>query len=916
VTTLGVTYCTIVRQFTGMDPTTPHTIVVVSHTHWDREWYHPLPVMRHRLAALIDTLLSEPDGRPFLLDGQAVVLDDYRALRPERLPALQNALRTSAVEAGPWYVLPDMLIPSGEALVRNLLEGGRTVRELGGTPPPVLYSPDAFGHAAAGPALAAGFGFGVAVVWRGYGAEGHPRSTATRWKHPSGAVVLLSVLPPGGYEFGASLPLTEDLAALRWRSMRDVLLTDSPLPVVLLPNGADHHARQIGRPAALEHLAAVAAPHAVVADSLRGFAERLLLGAQRPDVVLPSLTGELRDSSGRTWSLQGTFATRAHQKRRNAGVERLLLREVEPWTAMAWFLHRAPVPTLRSAWRTVLTTHPHDTLCGCSIDAVAAAADLRWDDAESHALAIRDDALRVLTACDPTVQRGLEPIWRSTLILRNPAARARGGVARLRLIDADVSDPVGPGSASRTGARVAQTPGAPDWSGDELMQVVSRTRAFDRVESPQHYPRNAIVRVSEMLAWVDPMPAYSVQPVALADLVTVVRKVAQRDRVRGTPSELNGPAWRITSSMQGVSAAHVPTGARIQPLGWLESTTDAGDTYTPSLRGQPLIGRWSAPTLISRGPLRAEWECTTSIERPRTSVTAATDPVARQQPAREMTTVSATATLAMHAGTDWMELTIRGENPAGDHRLRWVLPLPGSLHTHACIADAAFGPIQRETVVRDPRTEWVQEKRIPTAPLHRWLLLTGPSYGLGIVSDGLAEYELLPDGHLAITLLRAVGELSRRDLPERPGHAGWPQATPAAQSRGEFTARFALVAVPHDMETALATIEATADDVLMPLTGDTWRGVGTALTDFPGLALEGEGLVFSAAKQSDDGEWLVLRCINHRAGPVRGTWHLPRPATEVRLSRLDESLGLALTGTGPRIRFEAPAYGIVTLLVR
>ena len=42
-------------------------------------------------------------------------------------------LRDGRLEAGPWYVLADELIPSGEALVRNLLAGRRTLRRFGAT---------------------------------------------------------------------------------------------------------------------------------------------------------------------------------------------------------------------------------------------------------------------------------------------------------------------------------------------------------------------------------------------------------------------------------------------------------------------------------------------------------------------------------------------------------------------------------------------------------------------------------------------------------------------------------------------------------------------------------------------------------------------------------------------------------------
>ncbi len=889
------------------------TIVVVSHTHWDREWYQPAGVFRQRLAALIDTLLDQPDGLPFLLDGQAIVLDDYAAVRPERIEALAGALREHSLEAGPWYVLADMLLPSGEALVRNLLEGMRTVRDADGTPPAVLYSPDAFGHAAAGPVLAQGFAFGVAVVWRGYGSPTHPATAVARWEHPSGASVLLYHLPRDGYEIGSALPTTAATAAARWRAMRDPLLSRDALGVVLLPNGADHHARQAERGEAIRMLAAAAAPDLVEVDSLAGFARRLI--ASSNDVTLPVVTGELRDSTGWTWSLQGTFATRARQKRSNAQVERVLTREAEPWAALAWYMAGWQQSTLRAAWRTVLATHPHDTLCGCSVDDVAQAADARWADASHQALAIREDAVRVLVACDPVVQRDLEALWRPTLVLRNPAPRERGGAVRLRLIDAIVGDPVGPGTAARSGARVAPPPAPPEWSGDDVMQLLHRSRQFDRVESPSHYPRNAVVRASQVMAWIAPIPGYGVQPVVLAQLNALVQPVPAKLRVRGTETELAGPCWKLVTSLAGVTATHAATGAKLPSLGWLESVTDAGDTYTPSLRGEAITAHWSAPRLCARGPIRAEWELHAAIARPRHAVASAVGPSGRDVVSRDVVSVSATATVSLDAGADRIDILLRGDNPAADHRLRWVLPLPGSMRTDQVTADAAFGAVVREHSERDPR-EWSAEQRTATAPLHRWLYLTGESYGLGLVSDGLAEYELLPDGHLAITLLRAVGELSRRDLPERPGHAGWPAATPAAQSLGPFEARFAIVALPMDRQSALQQLAMTADDVLLPVEGDTWRGIATVLSPFAGLTLEGDGLELSAAKRSEDGRWMVLRCINQRPVAARGVWHLPRGATEVRLSRLDETPGLPLTGTGSRIRFEAPAHGIVTLLVR
>jgi alpha-mannosidase len=361
-------------------------------------------------------------------------------------------------------------------------------------------------------------------------------------------------------------------------------------------------------------------------------------------------------------------------------------------------------------------------------------------------------------------------------------------------------------------------------------------------------------------------------------------------------------------------ASHV-TGLVLNPLGWLESVTDAGDTYTPSLRGAPVVARWSAPVATERGPLRATWLLGTRLERPRQTIPKATELAPTAALNATSVTVSATASMSLCAGADRIDITIAGENPAGDHRLRWVLTLPDGLRTDHVFADAAFGAVERVVDRRDPNTS-TAERRLTSAPLHRWLWFSGEAQSFGVVSDGLAEYELLPDGCVAITLLRAVGELSRRDLPERPGHAGWPAETPLAQSQGPFAARVALVALPANRDDALVRLEQAADDMLLPLTGDTWRGVASRLADFTGLTLQGDGLAFSSAKRSECGQWLVLRCINQRAVPVDGVWFLPRDITEARVARLDETAGGVLATSGTQVAFEAAPHAIVTILVR
>lgn len=63
------------------------TIHLISHTHWDREWYRTFQQFRLQLVNLVDGLLdllaSDRDYKHFMLDGQTIVLDDYLLMRPE-----------------------------------------------------------------------------------------------------------------------------------------------------------------------------------------------------------------------------------------------------------------------------------------------------------------------------------------------------------------------------------------------------------------------------------------------------------------------------------------------------------------------------------------------------------------------------------------------------------------------------------------------------------------------------------------------------------------------------------------------------------------------------------------------------------------------------------------------------------------
>jgi alpha-mannosidase len=341
------------------------SVVVVSHTHWDREWHQTFEVFRLRLcemvASLLDILDADPQFRQFMLDGQTVCIDDILELRPSLHPRLLAHIQSGRITIGPWYVLQDELLVGAESIVRNLQEGLRSAGRFGQAMR-IGYLPDAFGHIAQMPRILRGFGIETAVVWRGVG-DAAPGSE-WRWRAPAGAEVLCLFLPEG-YGNGHR-PGTDPHEALgRLRSQMAHQLPLSRASVMLWMNGNDHQPAEPHLPGLLAALARALPDIDIEHASLERAAQ---LVRERVDVAaLPVVAGELRRSSPTVPVLSGVWSSRTWQKVAHDRAQALLVRFAEPFLAFAGSDRREP---LRHAWRMLLKCQPHDSICGCSIDEV------------------------------------------------------------------------------------------------------------------------------------------------------------------------------------------------------------------------------------------------------------------------------------------------------------------------------------------------------------------------------------------------------------------------------------------------------------------------------------------------------------------------------------------------------------------
>lgn len=363
------------------DPSS-RTAILVSHTHWDRAWYLPFEAFRFRLVRMVDRLLdlleSDPAFHSFTLDGQTILLDDYLRQRPGNEARLKALIGSGRLICGPWFVLPDLFLVSPESVVRNLQIGLRMGGSFGG----VMregYVPDPFGHFAQLPQILNGFGLTSFLFMRGLGEEDKRRAgTVFRWAAPDGSEVLTHYMIDGyfnaaslGYPttFGRHDGLTPDpdKAAAQIRETLDKLAPLQKESVFLLNNGFDHMPEEPRLPGLLEEIRSripdLDLRHGTFAD----YVAAVRAENRTHEVVEGDLLGNADHPI-----LSSVFSTRVYLKQQNHRAQSLLERVVEPLLAFSASraAHADTAFAVEDAWKRLLSTHPHDDICGCSHDAV------------------------------------------------------------------------------------------------------------------------------------------------------------------------------------------------------------------------------------------------------------------------------------------------------------------------------------------------------------------------------------------------------------------------------------------------------------------------------------------------------------------------------------------------------------------
>ncbi|MFI6299609.1 alpha-mannosidase [Nonomuraea sp. NPDC050790] len=891
-------------------------IVLVPHTHWDREWYEPFQRFRLRLVALLDEVVETMEREPgyhFTLDGQLACVDDYLEVRPENRERLAALVRSGRLAVGPWQILLDEFLCSGENIVRNLELGLSRAEKFGGAME-VGYLPDMFGHTAQMPQILRRAGLEYACVYRGVPAK--VVTEAFAWVAPDGSAVRTQYLPEGGYGNGVDLihgaGELEERAAAFARRMRPWHGPEGPL---LAMYGTDHSAPVAGLP---ELVAAMGARM----DTLSGYIQAL-----DPSVEgLPRVEGELR-SHARANILPGVISVRAHVKQAMGHAERMVERYAEPLAAL-WG-EEWPGRFLDMAWWRLVDASGHDSVTGCGVDETAQQVAARIAEAEHLGQAVRDMVTSRLSASvpsdgvlvvnpTPTVRRGVV----LTQVAGQDPLAGSGGLLHTQTLEYEptllLDEEMDPELAfSFIHGPELYGQHITGWNVEDgvLTFTVARTtdQVFDTADIAAAAEGVARVRIlaepRRTVAAMVEVPALghtSLRPVewkpGLAPLVGITP-------VRVEGQVMDNGLLRVEVAADGTLTLADRDGVAVVGAGRIVDGGDAGDTYNYAppvgdrLVSEPVVVEvspvWSGPLVAALDVRRTYlWPATepepmTGPDYPRVPQLAAPDP---GRGAATVETVVETR-VELRAGEPFVRLRVEFDNRVNDHRVRLHVPLPEP--ATASYAEGQF------TVVARPLTAegGCGETPLPTYPASGWVA----AGGVAALLEHVTEYEVA-DQELALTLLRSVGYLSRNRNALRPEPAGPQIPTPAAQSRGLRSVSLALMPYSGGWREIPAAAETFRHDLLAV--------AGTGAGDLPeprqGLSVTGEGVVMTSLRVRD--AWKELRVVNYATSSTTAT--IEGTFTEARQADLRGRPGTALPVTKGRLDLPLTPWEIATIQFR
>nr|MDO8085201.1 glycoside hydrolase family 38 C-terminal domain-containing protein [Candidatus Sigynarchaeum springense] len=752
-------------------------LCIVSHTHWDREWYLPFEGFRFKLVYTIDKLLKILDNDPrfanFTLDGQAVVLEDYLEIRPQNRPKLERYLKEGRISAGPFYILPDEFKISPEAHVRNLLLGKQVVESFGVKPMPVGNLPDDFGHIAQMPQILQGFNIDNFIFTRGLGDEVDTLNTEFDWIAPDGKTSVLAINQPLGYGNMANATRDRPISAAieQAKHVRDKLKKRAATNVLLLMSGVDHLSPEEHLPDLVEQFNALGTEgfmkHVTFMAYLDAFRAAL------KGTKLKTFTGPMQ--GGREHLLLEDIVTcRIYLLQENLKNEALLERWAEPFSVLAELATRKafsyPKDYLWHAWRYLIKNHPHDSIGGCSIDAVHRDMVNRFMHvSQLGGILLRDAVRHLVPRIDFYPGKG-EPKAAADvfeLLVFSPSPTARSGIVHFWVQTAELGEDKCP-EVFQVIDGDGKVLHVENWREPDIKKVFPYWKPFDAFYKFEFEARD-VPGLGYKTFYV--RPTDDAPPAVDTSWVKVTR---------GETTAIETPLHAIKINQNGTFDLTDKTlGHELKGCCLFIDEPDFGDEYdfVPLPEKHEIITTGKARASVKAIDIH-ERRATAAISVPfRIPASLTPDRKARSG---EMVDLDIDMFVTLHKGSRRVDIKIAINNVAKDHRLR--IGVPSQISTASKIVQQHFCVLEKPLKIPEGKN-WVQKPQATDFHDH-FFAVTGTrgdkAAGLAIITRDVQQHEVnehdFGQTSMITTLFRAVGWLGR------PNQGAGPDvATPDAQ---------------------------------------------------------------------------------------------------------------------------------------
>ena len=861
-------------------------IFVHSGTHWDREWYQSFQGFRFRLVDTINDLIEGLNSTPgydvFHADGQTIIFEDYFEIEPQNRDKVTQLIRDGKLIVGPWYCMPDEYLCSGESIIKNLRRGIKISRSFGVEPAKNAYICDIFGHAAQTPQIFAGMDLHHTVLGRGTNEHTTPRFF--RWTAPDGTDVrVFRLQDTHGYsDFTAVGNGDQDENALRARLKEyiDERFATSNIPIVFTVDALDHnpmHRRVANHLRLLRELYPQAEIYHVsidrVGEAVDAYAD-----------VLPRVYGELCETAkvnaGYVHLITNTLSSRYPIKKANDTLQTRLEKWIAP--AYALGLTRASLGYLDLADKYLIQNHPHDSICGCSIDQVHRDMMYRFDQTRMICDEVQKTVDATLTGDLSAYQIGeyAPAAAGDDLVVRivNPLPYARE-----ETVEVTVNFPKNYHKYQEPfGYEAICSFKLYDATGAEVPYGI-----VDIIHNPANDAYTLSVRVkltaggvTELLVKKHVMPSRYPGSLLTSQRTAENEHIAMRVNNDGTID--------VTDKATGVTYA-----------GLLAAIDDGeigdGWYHGPMAIDREIINNAADIEICENNAVRLTWRITQHLRLPASYTRGSW-----QEQNWGMHRSSAYVTMdivhdvTLAVGERALKVKTRIENNAMDHRLR--LRLPTGIEGKSYYASQPFCIISRATDEDVTTANW-KEYGIIEKNTTGIVAKYNERGGFAFISHyGLHECGVSGDGNMDITLFRAFCQTV--------GTRGEPD--------GELLQKmeFSYTLLPLDADTPLAALARAQDAAATGLLSYTCGG-NAARAYRPMLSLDGDAYVYSTATPLSDG--IEVRAYNCSDDTATATLTVPDGYTAAEMVELDGRVIAPLTIADGKVAITAPGWRIVTV---